>query len=233
MCGRYQFTEPQNADLRRILQDVRRRCGDRAQDFRFGDVMPTAAAPVLIANGGKVVADLQTWGIPGWKGGLMINARAETVCEKPMFRRSMAAQRCVIPATSFYEWDAARHKYQFALPGEPLYLAGLYDNVDGANRFVILTTTPNASMHGIHDRMPLILRRDRRRIGSAPAGRPAAAAGAPQHRRADELWGFALRPACNKPPAAVCHDLRLTMGFFRPFQVGCFLYGGFGYLVVR
>ena len=130
MCGRYQFTEPQNADLRRILQDVRRRCGDRAQDFRFGDVMPTAAAPVLIANGGKVVADLQTWGIPGWKGGLMINARAETVCEKPMFRRSMAAQRCVIPATSFYEWDAARHKYQFALPGEPLYLAGLYDNVD-------------------------------------------------------------------------------------------------------
>ena len=47
MCGRYQFTEPQNADLRRILQDVRRRCGDRAQDFRFGDVMPTAAAPVL------------------------------------------------------------------------------------------------------------------------------------------------------------------------------------------
>lgn len=64
------------------------------------------------------------------------------------------------PATSFYEWDAARHKYQFALPGEPLYLAGLYDNVDGANRFVILTTTPNASMHGIHDRMPLILRRD-------------------------------------------------------------------------
>lgn len=149
MCGRYQFTEPQNADLRRILQDVRRRCGDRAQDFRFGDVMPTAAAPVLIANGGKVVADLQTWGIPGWKGGLMINARAETVCEKPMFRRSLAAQRCVIPATSFYEWDAARHKYQFALPGEPLYLAGLYDNVDGANRFVILTTTPNASMHGI------------------------------------------------------------------------------------
>lgn len=144
MCGRYQFTEPQNADLRRILQDVRRRCGDRAQDFRFGDVMPTAAAPVLIANGGKVVADLQTWGIPGWKGGLMINARAETVCEKPMFRRSMAAQRCVIPATSFYEWDAARHKYQFALPGEPLYLAGLYDNVDartdgGLHGFVVVT----------------------------------------------------------------------------------------------
>ena len=183
MCGRYQFTEPQNADLRRILQDVRRRCGDRAQDFRFGDVMPTAAAPVLIANGGKVVADLQTWGIPGWKGGLMINARAETVCEKPMFRRSMAAQRCVIPATSFYEWDAARHKYQFALPGEPLYLAGLYDNVDGANRFVILTTTPNASMHGIHDRMPLSVRRPQRRTRGTKRPPRHLASGYNRHRR--------------------------------------------------
>ena len=90
MCGRYQFTEPQNADLRRILQDVRRRCGDRAQDFRFGDVMPTAAAPVLIANGGKVVADLQTWGIPGWKG-------AETWTWCPSIRR---AARTPTPAQS-------------------------------------------------------------------------------------------------------------------------------------
>ena len=54
-----------------------------------------------------------------------------------------------------------------------------------------------------------------------------------RRRCGDRAQGFALRPACNKPPAAVCHDLRLTMGFFRPFQVGCFLYGGFGYLVVR
>ena len=67
----------------------------------------------------------------------MINARAETVCEKPMFRRSMAAQRCVVPATGYYEWDAGKHKYFFQLPGKPLYLAGI-----------------------IHDRMPLILSHD-------------------------------------------------------------------------
>lgn len=160
MCGRYQFTATGNADLRRILQDLQRRCGSRAQEFRFGDVAPTAAAPVLIANGGRIVGDLQIWGIPGWRGGLMINARAETVTEKPMFRRSIAAQRCVVPATAFYEWDAARHQYRFELPGQPLYLAGIYDNVDGANRFVILTTAPNASMRGIHDRMPLLLPRE-------------------------------------------------------------------------
>lgn len=158
MCGRYQFTQTTHPDLRRILLDAQRRCGGQA--FRFGDVMPSALAPVLITNGGKIVADLQTWGIPGWRGGLMINARAETVCKKPMFRSSMAAQRCVIPATAFYEWDAAKHQYRFELPGGPLYLAGIYDNVDGANRFLILTTAPNASVREIHDRMPLVLPRE-------------------------------------------------------------------------
>ena len=228
MCGRYQFTEPQNADLRRILQDVRRRCGDRAQDFRFGDVIAyrrRAGADRQRRQGSGRPANRGA--LPGWKGGLMINARAETVCEKPMFRRSMAAQRCVIPATSFYEWDAARHKYQFALPGEPLYLAGLYDNVDGANRFVILTTTPNASMHGIHDRMPLILRRDQIRpwLTDAESALHLLAAPPPlleRHStgRADESFGvFALTTSLttNLQPA-VCHVFAAHQWSFSPFS---------------
>ena len=75
-------------------------------NFRWPAMWPHPVAPVLIASGDKVVAEFQRWGIPGWRGGLMINARAETVCEKPMFRCSMAAQRCVIPASGYYEWDA-------------------------------------------------------------------------------------------------------------------------------
>ena len=63
----------------------------------------------------------------------------------------------MVPASGYYEWDAGRHKYFFRAPGRPLYLAGIYDNVDGANCYVILTTAPNASVEGIHDRMPLIL----------------------------------------------------------------------------
>ena len=122
----------------------------------FHGVLRTTA-PVLIASGSKVVAEFQRWGIPGWRGGLMINARAETVCEKPMFRRSMAAQRCVVPATGYYEWDAGKHKYFFQIPGKPLYLAGIYDNVEGINCFVVLTTKPNTTVQDIHDRMPLIL----------------------------------------------------------------------------
>ena len=72
----------------------------------------------------------------------------------------MAAQRCVVPATGYYEWDAGKHKYFFQIPGKPLYLAGIYDNVEGINCFVVLTTKPNTTVQDIHDRMPLILSHD-------------------------------------------------------------------------
>ena len=160
MCGRYQFSAEGCRELQQIVQDIRRRAGEADTPPPVGgDVCPSALAPVLVARGEKILGTLQTWGLPGPRGGLIINARAETVTQKPMFRRSIAAQRCVIPASSFYEWDAARHKYQFALPGSPLYLAGIYNNVDGRDRFVILTTAPNASVQNIHDRMPLLLSR--------------------------------------------------------------------------
>ena len=160
MCGRYLFSTQEYKEFRQIVRDAQRRSSGQHNELNFpmaGDIAPTAEAPVLIASGEKVVAEFQRWGIPGWRGGLMINARAETVCEKPMFRRSMAAQRCVIPANGYYEWDAGKHKYFFQLPGKPIYLAGIYDNIEGVNCFVILTTAPNETIKDIHDRMPLIL----------------------------------------------------------------------------
>lgn len=159
MCGRYQFSTEKFKELRQIVQDARRHSEqpDKVKMPIVGDVTPASVAPVLVAGGDKVVARFQQWGLPGWHGGLVINARAETVCDKPMFRRSMAGRRCVVPAAGYYEWDAARHKYFFQLPDKPLYMAGIYDNVDGEDRFVILTTAPNDTVRDIHDRMPLIL----------------------------------------------------------------------------
>lgn len=159
MCGRYQFSTEKYRTLRQIVQNARRHSRGPEGPVS-GEIAPTAVAPVLVASGDKVVAEFQRWGIPGWRGGLMINARAETVCNKPMFRRSMAAQRCVIPASGYYEWDAAKHKYLFRIPDQPLYLAGIYDNVEGEDCFVVLTTAPNATVKQIHDRMPLILTQD-------------------------------------------------------------------------
>lgn len=160
MCGRYQFSARNNADLLRILQNVQHRSNSRDPlPFPDGDVCPAQQAPVLVARGGKVVGEMQTWGLPGPAGKLIINARVETVTQKSMFRRSIATQRCVIPATAFYERDSSRRAYTFSLPAQSLWLAGIYDNIDGENRFVILTTTPNASVSPVHDRMPLMLDR--------------------------------------------------------------------------
>lgn len=162
MCGRYLFSTQEYKEFQQIVRDAQSRSNGQHNELNFpaGNIAPTNVAPVLIASGDKVVAEFQRWGIPGWRGGLMINARAETVCVKPMFRRSMAAQRCVIPASGYYEWDAGRHKYFFQLPGKPIYLAGVYDNCEGTNCFVILTTAPNEVVKDIHDRMPLILNHD-------------------------------------------------------------------------
>ena len=163
MCGRYLFSTQEYKEFRQIVRDAQRRSSGQHDELNFpivGDIAPTAEAPVLIASGDKVVAEFQRWGIPGWRGGLMINARAETVCEKPMFRRSLATQRCLIPATAFYEWDAEKRKYQFSLPGEDiLFMAGLFDRRGGEDCYCILTTAANGSMKPIHDRMPLVLPR--------------------------------------------------------------------------
>lgn len=103
MCGRYQFSVGRSEDLLRIARDVQRR-GEGAQlPLPDGDVCPAQRAPVLVCRGGKVVGELQTWGLPGPGGRLIINARAETVTQKSLFRRSIAARRCVVPATAFYE----------------------------------------------------------------------------------------------------------------------------------
>lgn len=161
MCGRYQFSAAENDDLRRIVRDVQRRCNNEL-NFRIidGDVAPSCRAPVLIARNNRVIGDLQTWGLRGPGGKLIINARAETVTQKSMFRRSIAARRCVIPATAFYEWDTAHRPYLFSLPNSPVWLAGIYDCIEGTNCFVILTTAPNASVAPVHDRMPLTLLRE-------------------------------------------------------------------------
>ena len=155
MCGRYQFTAEQCAEIRQIVDAIQRKYG--AGQWMPGEICPTAKAPVLVREGSGDAPVLMKWGyqLPGT---LVINARAETVQEKPLFRRSLAARRCLIPATAFYEWDADKRKYQFTLPEEPVfYMAGFFDRSDGEDCYCVLTTAANDSMKPVHDRMPLIL----------------------------------------------------------------------------
>ena len=85
--------------------------------------------------------------------------RAETAEERPMFRDGVAARRCVVPATGFYEWDADKRRYLFCMPARTeLYMAALYGVFGGEARYCILTTQANASVAPVHHRMPLVLR---------------------------------------------------------------------------
>lgn len=159
MCGRYQFTAEQNDEIRAIIRNVQRNSDH--EKWAMGEICPSALAPVLVARGNKVTAELQSWGMMGFRAGLIINAKAETVQERAMFRASIQSRRCVVPTTGFFEWDADKHKYLFRMPGQgATYLAGIYDAKENINCFVILTTAPNASVSNIHDRMPLVLERE-------------------------------------------------------------------------
>ena len=172
MCGRYQFSTKEYKEIQQIVRDAQRH-SEQYNELNFptvGDISPSQIAPVMVARGDKIVGEFQRWGLPGFKGRQIINARAETVTEKTMFKRSIAWQRCVIPATGFYEWDSAKHKYLFQLPGQPIYLAGIYDNSNNMNCFIILTTAPNESVSVIHDRMPLMLTREQVRPRLTDAG---------------------------------------------------------------
>ena len=154
MCGRYCLYDDGNGELRAIL--------DRTEgDFKTGEIFPTAKAPVLIQQSGKIKPQAIVWGFPGYHGnGIIINARAETVPEKPMFRNCLQSKRCVIPSSGFFEWSHTypKTKYQFNLPDSPaVFMAGLYQDFGGKRCYAIITTAANESMIEIHSRMPVIL----------------------------------------------------------------------------
>lgn len=170
MCGRFSLTDP--AAAAKELFGV----SDCPLPESNPDVAPTD--PVLAAGrsaGGEVRAAILQWGIPPrGDGGPLINARAETVAEKPTFRESFWRRRCVIAADAFYEWGErnageGRQRWRFAdADGGHLAMAGLWQPMpksrDGDPEgpkacCVIITTEASADVRDVHHRMPVLLPR--------------------------------------------------------------------------
>lgn len=168
MCGRFALTEVPEEFLDLIPPDwppLRPRY----------NIAPTDGALVVLSEKRAVPeAAMLRWGlVPRWArdasmGVRAINARAETVAEKPTFREAFAKRRCLVPATGFYEWRSAGPKapktpfyFSSARKGRALVLAGLWESWRGdgieLRTFAILTTSANQTMRPIHDRMPVIL----------------------------------------------------------------------------
>ncbi len=155
MCGRYYVDDETVREIERVVREI----DGKVKSVCAGDVYPSQAAAVLTGKAKSLKAELMNWGFPGYqKKGLLINARAENVLERKMFRESVLHRRCIIPAKHFYEWDSEKNKVSFLRKDKPaLYMAGFYNCFQGEDRFIIITTQANASVQKVHDRMPLIL----------------------------------------------------------------------------
>ena len=160
------------------------------------EIRPDNAALIVTAEGGL----LSQFGLKAaWDNKLILNARRETIDQRKTFVK-LLEQRCLIPATGWYEWRAepgVRGKIKYRLrrsDSAPFALAGLYDGT----RMVIVTRAAQASIADIHDRMPAILPRDGERQWIAPGQDFAAVAGLLE-RLAPEIIAERITP---RPPLA-------------------------------
>lgn len=171
MCGRYVFnyTPEQLAEIKKIIKDV----DDWINRFPDANFNLAPTDDIVTILGGKVrAATFSHFGlIPHWAkeksiGNKLINARAETVHEKPSYRQPFKSQRCLIPANGFYEWQGKKPKtpYYIHKKGDaPFCFAGLWDlwhdpeTQEPVYSSTIITTAPNELMKPIHDRMPVVL----------------------------------------------------------------------------
>jgi putative SOS response-associated peptidase YedK len=169
MCGRFTITVTLEELLIRYLAE-RHMVQFHRPNY---NIAPTQMVPAVINDGEANRIGLLKWGlIPSWAKDpkiafQTINARAETIAEKPAFRTAIRRKRCLIPADSFYEWQkegATKKPMRIMLKsGELFSMAGVYDTWKDAegnlvHSFSIVTTTSNELMTDIHDRMPVILR---------------------------------------------------------------------------
>jgi putative SOS response-associated peptidase YedK len=176
MCGRFtnRFTWRELVELYRITEPYLRPISNLEPRFNFA---PTQTGIVVrLDSEGRREPAMMRWGlVPSWAkdetgAGKCINAKAETVADKPAFRAAFKLRPCLVPADGFYEWakrpDGKQPWFITTRAGEPFAFAGLWErwrpkgSDAGAaplETFTILTTGPNTLCAPIHDRMPVIL----------------------------------------------------------------------------
>ncbi len=167
MCGRFSFSP-----LAKIIED---RFDVKVDKTRYKPRYNSAPSQDLavISNSNPGELSFFRWGlIPFWAkdksiGNKMINAKAETIAEKPSFKNSLKRKRCLVLSDGFYEWKTISKKekipYRITMDDNSLFaMAGIWDSWKDEtglmiNSFAIITTSPNKLMENIHTRMPVIL----------------------------------------------------------------------------
>lgn len=176
MCGRYTLVVTLEELMKHFMLE-----NERLHTYspRY-NIAPGQWVPAIVNDGRSHIIGQLKWGlVPSWaqsdkESFKLINARAETVADKPAFRAAFKSRRCLIPADGFYEWqrrsDGTKQPYRIVMREEGLFaFAGLYEiwmDKEGnkLSTCTILTTEPNELMSVIHDRMPVILQPGDERI---------------------------------------------------------------------
>lgn len=163
MCGRYSLTQT----LEALAQFFALYGQQRSNLPPRWNIAPTQQSAVVRRNaaGQRELAMLR-WGFAGPNNAPLINARSETAAAKPSFAEAFRQRRCLVPADSFYEWQAIagrkiKQPWRIGLKGGGLFaFGGLWQTeavFDGSECFTILTTAANDYLRPLHDRMPVIL----------------------------------------------------------------------------
>ncbi|AWP28624.1 MULTISPECIES: SOS response-associated peptidase [Paenibacillus] len=170
MCGRFTLTVTWEELMTRYLIDP-----ESVSPFHIPryNIAPTQMVTAIINDGSTNRIGQLQWGlVPSWAkdsstGAKMINARSETLEEKPAYRMPFYRKRCLIPADGFYEWqknENGKQPFRIGLRSGDLFsMAGLYDiwitpSGEKLSTCTVITTEPNTLMEPIHNRMPVILR---------------------------------------------------------------------------
>ncbi|MBS4219456.1 SOS response-associated peptidase [Bacillus sp. FJAT-49711] len=174
MCGRYSLFAPrENLAARFELMDF-----EEIEWVERYNIAPSQNVLAIVRSDAGNKMGMLKWGlVPSWAkdpkiGYKMINARAETIDQKPSFRNLLKRRRCVIPADGFYEWKKVgtnKIPYRFQLKSKESFgFAGLWDRWENNGEIIhsctIITTEANAVLKGVHDRMPVILTKESEKV---------------------------------------------------------------------
>jgi putative SOS response-associated peptidase YedK len=207
MCGRYSLVQTDQVAARFDIHQAQLTLLPRY------NVAPSQSMPVVVRNSPNRLVEMQ-WGlIPSWSKEprvqfSTINARAETITKSPVFRGPFKSRRCLAPASGFYEWQrTSQGKQPFCIRlkgGELFAFAGLYDvwlDEEGNElySYTVITTTPNDLVAPIHNRMPVILRRDDEDIWLDKETDPARLLALLRAYPADEMEAYPVSRAVNNP----------------------------------
>ena len=166
MCGRFTLSQPVEAIASTFQLPIIPELAPRY------NIAPTQPVATILSAGDRRQFQMLRWGlIPSWAkdpviGNKLINARAETVAEKPSFRSAFRHRRCLVIADGFYEWrrqDGKKQPFYFRLQdAQPFAFAGLWEHWQDSmgeviDSCTIITTEANEILQPIHDRMPVIL----------------------------------------------------------------------------